>query len=281
MIRVVTDTGANLPDRMIDEFRIAIATGHIIFGDEMILEYPNLKAEEFYRRLAASSQLPVTRDSGVNYFKSFYEQILSQTPGATILSVHVAESLATTITAARQAAALLPAARILLFDTRSVSFGEGLIVWEAARMARDNAPVADILARLRDMRDKVELYLVVDTLTYLAKGGRVGPAARLAGGLLDVKPILTIKDGQVQSYTQYRTRARALAELEQIALAKCSGKSGLRMGVMHAVCEADARQLADSLQRRLSPEALAITEIGPAVGSHTGPGAIGIVWYAP
>jgi DegV family protein with EDD domain len=131
------------------------------------------------------------------------------------------------------------------------------------------------------MRDKVEMYVVVDTLTYLAKGGRVGPVARLAGGLLDVKPILRVKGGVVQSFAQYRTRARALIELEQIAMAKCSGKSGVRIGVMHAVCEDDAKQLAESIKRKLSPDALTIAEIGPAVGAHTGPGAIGLAWYVP
>ena len=281
MIRIVTDTGANLPQSIIDEFQIEIASGHIVFDDEAILEYPHLSTAEFYRRLQHSGRPPVTRDSGVSYFRGFYSHIVSRSPGATILSIHVAESLATTITAARQAAAMIPTARILLFDTQMVSFGEGLMVWEAARMAHRDATVEAILARLRDMCGRVEMFVMVDTLTYLARGGRVGPVARFAGGLFDVKPILTVKDGEVRSFAQYRTRARALIELEQIAAARLIGKTGVRMGVMHALCEDDANQLAEHLRGHLSLEALTITEIGPAVGAHTGPGAIGLAWYAP
>lgn len=281
MIRIVTDTGSNIPVDLAEEFKIEVASGHIVFGDEVILEYPDLKTADFYRRLAASKQLPMTRDSGVKDFKTIYDRILAQTPGATILSIHVSEPLATTINSARQAAALLPSARVVLFDTQSVSFAEGLMVWEAARMARDGAQIEVILERLRDMRNRVEVYIVVDTLEYLGRGGRVGPAARFAGGLLDVKPILTVRDGLVQSHAQYRTRARALIELEQLALSKCAGKKGLRIGVMHAMCLDDAKQIAEDIKRKLTPEYLMIAEIGPAVGTHTGPGAVGITWYAP
>ncbi len=109
----------------------------------------------------------------------------------------------------------------------------------------------------------------------------MGPVTRLAGGLLDFKPILTIKKGVVQSVAQHRTRARAIDELKQLAIRRCQGLTGLRMGVMHAVCREDAQRIAETFERELHPEKLAIAEISPAVGTHTGPGTLAACWYAP
>lgn len=280
MIRIATDTGANLPQNIIDEFGIVIVSGTINFDTEAVLEYPDLKVEEFYRRLAASKTLPVGHDPTILAFKREYSRILAEQSSTTILSIHVSESLGTAITSARQAAAMLPTAAIRLFDTRTVSFGQGLLVWEAARLAKEGKSADQIVERLTQVRDRTHLYIVVDTLEYLSRGGRVGPAARFVGGLLDLKPILTLKDGQVQAHSQHRTLSRALSELKQLVVNETKGARGLRMGVMHAVSPTDARQLADELQRELQPEALAIAEIGPAVGVHTGPGALGVVWFS-
>lgn len=278
MIRFVTDTGGNLPRNLIDEFQITVVSGTIGFGSDVIVEYPDLQNEEFYRRLKASKTMPVGRDPGVLQFRREYARILSEEPTAAILSIHVSEALGTAITAARQAAALLPTASIRLFDTRSVSFGEGLMIWEAARLARAGASADEILRQLAVMRERTRLFVLVDTLEYLSKGGRVGSAARFVGGLLDVKPILTLRDGQVQAHSQYRTRSRALVELKHLVLAESAGPGRLRMGIMHAMCLEDAQQLASELEQKLHPEALAITEIGPAVGANTGPGALGVTW---
>ena len=281
MIRIVTDTGANLPRSIIDEFGIIMVTGHIIFGDEIIAEYPDLPAAEFYRRLTAAKTLPTNRDSTAQDFKNAYRRALDESPGASILSLHVSEALAVTIGMARLAAASFPLVDIRVFDTRSVTLGQGLMVYEAARMARDGADMDAIMRRLEDMRSRMRLYLTVDTLEYLSRGGRVGRAARVMGGLLNVKPILTIRGGMVQSHSQQRSRARAIAALRDLALEGCAGADDLRLGIMHAVCEADARRLADELQGKLQPETLLIAEIGAAVGVHTGPGALGVCWYAP
>lgn len=281
MIRIVTDTGVSLPQGVAQDFRIGVVSGYLVFGDEVLPSYKGISAEQFYARLASSHELPLARDPGVKDFKDVYTQVLAESPGATILSIHVAEALATTITAARQAATLFPMARIVLFDTESVSFGQGLMVWEAARMARDGEGIDLVLARLRDMREHLEMYFIVDTLDYLARGGRIGPVAHFAGGLLDMKPILTVRRGVVQSHARYRTWERARDELVQLAVSKCSGRHGVRLGVMHAMRLSGAQEMAEDLKRKLNPEVLAVAEIGPAVGRHTGPGALAVCWYFP
>jgi DegV family protein with EDD domain len=280
-VRIVTDTGANLPQNIIDEHEIVIVSGRLTFEDRTFIEYPELSNEEFYRRLKSSSKLPLSRDSDIKDFRDAYNRVQKESPTATIISIHVSDALATTLNAARQAAALMPTTRIRLFDTRSVAFGEGLMVWEAARMVKAGAQPSDILKRLEDMRDRVQLYMVVDTLDYLAKGGRVGPVARLAGGLLDVKPVLTVRNGIVENYSQHFTRKRAITELTELVNQRCKGLKELRLGIMHAVCEDDAKTLANELKQSLNPDFAVISEIGPAVGIHTGPGAIGVCWYTP
>lgn len=281
MIKIVTDTGGNIPPEIVDEFDITVVSGSIIFGNEIIVEYPNLPPAEFYRRLTTQKELPQGRDPGVRDFHDAFRKIAEQHRGATILCVHVSEALGTAMNASRQAAALMPDQDIRLFDTRSVTFGEGMMVWEVARMARDGSPVGDILARLADMRKRVEMFVVVDTLEYLARGGRVGPVARLVGGLLDVKPILTIKDGMVESSGQHRTRGRAIEHIRSMTERACTGKRNLRLGIMHAMCEDDARRLADGFRETLKPSDIVIAEIGPAVGMNTGPGALGVCWWWP
>lgn len=281
MIRIVTDTGVNLPAGVLEEFKIGLVSGYLVFGNEVMSSHTGISVEQFYTRLAASKELPLARDPGIKDFKDVYARMLAESPGATIISIHVAESLATTITAARQAAALFPMARIVLFDTTSVSFGQGLMVWEAARMARDGATVDAILARLKDMRDRMEMFFLVETLEYLARGGRIGPVARFAGGLLDMKPILTMEKGVVQSHARYRSLERGQTELKQLALTRCQGKTGIHLGVMHAMRADAAKELAAELEKKLKPAVVGIAEIGPAVGRHTGPGTLAVCWYAP
>jgi DegV family protein with EDD domain len=281
VIRLVTDTGSTFPPGVVEEFRISIVSGYLVFGEEVLSSYSGITPEDFYQRLAKSKELPLSRDPGVKDFKDVYADVLAESPGATILSIHVSESLATTVTAARQAAAMFPTARIVLFDTESVSFGQGLMVWEAARMIRDGATIEAILHRLRDMRQRLEIYFLVETLDYLARGGRIGPVSRLAGGLLDMKPILTVKHGLVQSHARYRSLERAQVELQQLAVSGCAGRKGVRMGVMHAMSLANAQELAGDLKRKVSPDVLAVAEIGPAVGRHTGPGTLAVCWYYP
>jgi len=154
-------------------------------------------------------------------------------------------------------------------------------VWEAANMAAANADMNTILAKLEHMREHTRLYFMLDTLEFVARSGRVGPLERLIGNLLDIKPVLTIHDGTVETHSQQRTRARALAALRDTALAECLRHSRLRIGIMHAACEQDARELADDLKRVLHPEVLLIGALSAGIGASAGPGALGVCWYLP
>jgi DegV family protein with EDD domain len=281
MIKIVADSTANIPAPVVSEFDIKVIPTYVHFGSDTFLDGVTLTASDFYKRLVASSVLPTTSQMPVEDFKKVYSEILAKDPGATIISIHLSAALSGIIESARGAANAMPEAKIRIFDTRSVGTGHALMAREAARMAKEGAPEADILKRLEHMRDNVRQFWVFDTLEYLAKSGRIGRAARLLGGLLDLKPILSLKNGSIDPYGRQRGKATAVSTVREMAVKETSGKLGVQVGVVHAAAEEEAKKLAEDLQTAIKPALLLITELGPSVGSYSGPGALGITWYIP
>lgn len=281
-IHIITDTTAGLPQAIVDEFGIPVVPQYVHFGEETLLDTYDIDTRTFYERQAASSELPKTSAPTVGEFLKVFEPILSEEPDATILCIHPSTEVSGTVRsahpAAEQMAGTCPDADIRIFDTRSISIGLGLAVWEAARMARVGESADDIMARMAHYRDHLSVYFVVDTLEYLAKGGRIGRAAHLLGSLLDIKPVLTLTDGVVESHTKARTRKRALALIRDYVLEDASQKPGLRLGVAYAVCEEEGREFAESICADLDPEMYLFAELGPAIGVHAGPNTIAVGW---
>lgn len=281
MIRIVTDSTPTLPREIISEFNITVMPTHIYFGSQSFLDGVDLSASEFYQRLAKVTELPTTAQSSVEEFRQLYAKLLSETPGATIISIHVSGSLSGFTESARGAAALFPDAKIRIFDSRSIAPGQGLMVREAARMARDNAPEEDILKRLEVMRDGMKLYWMFDTLEYLAKSGRIGRAARFMGGLLDLKPVLTLKNGAIDTYGRTRGRLQAIGAVRDLVIKDAAGQKGVHLGIAYSVTEEDARRFGDELRAAINPEIYIFTELGPSLGVYAGPGAVGAYWWVP
>lgn len=287
-IRIVTDSDANLPPEVVEEYGIEVAPIHLVFGDEVLRERVDLTDAEAYARMAAMPDLPKTSQPPVGEFTTIYERLLRENPGAAVLSIHISSALSGTITSARQAAALLPDETGLtgdfhFFDTRSASLGQGLMVRQAAEMARQGAGVEAILARLADMRERMQAFFVLETIDYLARGGRIGKASHLVGNLLGIKPVLWVNEGIIDAHSRYRTWRRAVRAMKDIVLRETGGRPapGLQLGVVHAVSEQAAQQFASALCDELQPEVFLLGEIGPGLGVHTGPGALGVCWYIP
>jgi len=281
LIKIVTDANTNLPREIVDEYGITMVPAYVIFGQEALREYFELDSAGFFARLSENHALPTTSQPSIGDFQIVYRRILEEFPGATILSIHITSLGSGTFSSAQQAAKLLTEADIRLFDTRSFSLSQGLMVYEAARMARQGASPDDILARLADMRDRMQTYFVLDTLEYVYKGGRVGVATHMLGTLLDIKPVLTIRDGAIVPHSRHRTRTRAFAALRDMALEGGRGKRALRVSVMYALHDQYARELAEELKAALDIETLIVGDVGPALSVYTGPGALGVAWYAP
>lgn len=278
MIKLVTDSGVSLPPETIADHDIRVVAGTIQFGSGVIPDYP-LSADNFYAWLAASPTLPVSRDSEVKDFADIYAMLIAENPtGVQILSLHVSEALASTLTMARNTAHAIDGAEIRIFDTRSVSAGQGLMVHEAAQMIRAGRSLYRIEERLESMAVGMKFFVLLDTLEYLKKGGRISGFQHAVGSMVNVKPILKVSYGNVTQHSTQRTRERGIDALRQMILDDARGKK-VRLSVTHAIAPDEAQQLADELKDALNPDLCLITEISPSVGIHTGPRALGIAWF--
>jgi DegV family protein with EDD domain len=287
MIKILTDSTANVPKSIIDQYGIEVIPTYVHFGATTYLDGVDLTAAEFYEKLVAATELPTTSQISVADFEKVYRKMHEANPDATILSIHVSGALSGTIESARIAAANLPDTKIMIFDTHSLALGHGLIVNEAARLAHEGKPVEDIIKRLEAMRDTTQLYWTMDTLDYLAKSGRIGRGARFLGTMLNMKPILTLKDGAIEAHERQRSRQRALTSVRELVSKSVQGKADagigadVHIGVFHAACEEDAKKLADELRAELNPAVLLVGDLGPSVGVYGGPGTLGVAWSTP
>jgi DegV family protein with EDD domain len=280
MIKIVTDSGVSLPQSIIKEHDIRIVPATLQFGSETLRD-DTLTTEDFYARLAASPAPPIGRDPLIKDFTDVYQKIVADSSEKVqILSLHVSEMLAATLDMARHAARAMHPQEIRVFDTRNTSAGQGLIVYEAAQMAKAGRDIREIENHLETMSLSIKFYTLVDTLDYLAKGGRIGTIAHRVGALLNVKPIIKVENGMVKQHGQERSRLKGILALRQLILNDTKGKQHIRLGVTHAMALSDAEALAGELCDLLKPETFLLTEISPAVGTHTGPGALGVSWYA-
>lgn len=284
MIKIVTDASVNLPQELIDRFDITLVPAYIIFGDEQIPDTA-ITTQEVIARLKNGESFPKTSQPTPRDFEAVYCQLAEAGPDTTILSLHLTGAGSGTVDSARHAAATVmeqfPGLTIHVFDTRAFAIGEALMVREAAIMAGVGEAVDTILERLQHMRDHVKTYFVLDTLDYVYNGGRIGRAAHLLGSLLSIKPVLTVRDGVMEAYARFRTQRQAFDALRQLALKAGENVRDLRLAIAYVVHDVDARELAEELSSTLDTEVLMVTEVGAALGVFTGPGALGISWYAP
>jgi DegV family protein with EDD domain len=277
MIRIVTDSTGYLPSDIIDTYGISVVPLKVQFGSETYDEITGISNHDFYQRLTTTRDFPTTSQPSAGEFKEAYQKILAQHPDAEVLVLTISHKLSGTYNSARSAAEQLPAAKITVFDSRSAAMGLGLMVMTAAKMAVEDQPLAVIKSRLEQMRRETSIVLVVDSLEYLKRGGRIGAAAAFLGTLLNTKPILAVVDGEVQPLDRVRTKKKAMnrlfAELDQ----KLSyPEQPIQAGVMHVATEPEAQELAEMIQRRFNITYFFISELGPVVGAHVGPGTLGV-----
>nr|MBN1228192.1 DegV family protein [Anaerolineae bacterium] len=278
MIRVVTDTTASVPNGFFEEHNIPVIAQYVHFGQDAYRGYYDISPAQFFEMLPKAPELPKTSAPTVGDFVTLFESLLAEDPDATLLCIHPSTEVSGTVRSAIPAQDMFPKADIHIFDTRSVSLGLGLMVMEAVKMVEAGESLESVLKMLAYMRDNMQVYFVVETLEYLAKGGRIGRASHLVGTLLDIKPILSLVDGTVTSHSKARTRKRSLAEMRQIVMENAQGKAGLHLGIAHAVCREEAEAFGNDLQAVLNPEVYLFTEVGPAIGVHAGPGTLAVGW---
>jgi len=278
MIKIITDTTSGLPLDVARAHDIPVLPQIIIFGEETYRDDTEMDTRMFLQKLRASPTLPKTAAPPPALYNPIFERLLAE-GYRTIICLHPSSELSGTVRSALTAAQDFPGADIRVVDTRTIAAPLATVVLLAARWAREGVEADAIIARVQDMLARQRVYFVVDTLEYLHRGGRIGGAQALLGGLLQVKPILTLRDGRVEPFEQQRTQKRALARLRELVLGECPRTPESYLAVMHADAEATARELAADFSAQLGIRDVPIYELPPAIVTHAGPGVLAVSYF--
>ena len=271
-IRIVTDSGSDLSDEETSKLGISIVPLSIRFGEEELIDRVELEADEFYKRMNNSEDVPQTAAPSPGAFKTAFEECFEQ--GAeTVICINMSSELSATIQAAETGARELGDKDIRIFDSKSVTGGLGTMVLKAAEASQNNHSVDEILTLLSDLRSKTRVYAAIDTLENLKKGGRIGNAQALLGSMLSIKPLIDVSNGIVEEAGRQRTRKKSLLWLRD-KLAEFEGNIE-NLVVMHARAE-DLDEFLNTLEGLIDRTAIRVSALGPVVASHGGPGVIGI-----
>jgi DegV family protein with EDD domain len=276
----VTDSAADLTPAAADAAGIAVVPLAVSFGKEQFRAGADLTTEEFWQRMTApQAPFPKTAAASAGDFQTVFERCLAG--GAdSIVCVDVAGTLSGTIKAAMIARDELADREIHVVDSGSASMGTGLLALIGAEMAAGGASASSIVAALEDRKTDLNVYFALDTVEYLKRGGRISGTQAAIGTLLSVKPIITIKDGLVETVDKVRTRSKARGRAVELL----TDRPVERMVVLHTMAEdvdAFRQELLDRVSGPLDPSSVDVYPIGSAVGSHLGPGGIGAaVLYA-
>ena len=272
LVKIVTDSTADLPPELAQELDITVVPLQVIFGDQAYRDGVDMTSEEFFRRLPHAAELPRTSQPSPGDFQQVYRQLAQQTDR--VLSIHLSSGLSGTVETARQAARTMSdRVKIEVIDSGTISMVMGFAVIAAARAARAGGTLDACAQAAHSVLRRQRLAVAVDTLEYLRRGGRIGRAQAFLGGLLRLKPILTIRDGQAYPLARVRTHRKALEEVLRVCL---EGSEVEEAAVMYTTNPGDARFLADEIRRRCPNAAVHLGRIGPVIGVHGGPGLIGI-----
>jgi DegV family protein with EDD domain len=271
---IVTDSTADLgPLAQANEIRVVPLT--IRFGNEEYRDGVDLSSAEFYDKLKTSPQPPITAQPAPAAFVDTYRALLDG--GAErILSLHISSALSGTYNAASIAASMVDARRISVVDTRSVSAGIAMLAIDARRRFSEGAAFEDVESAIRADLPHIELFATIPNLTYLARGGRIGGLRGMVGNVLKIVPILMLKDGEVTEHAKVRTFARAVDLLVQTAIDRIPVKGRARVSILHSVAPELAASISERIRAAAEPVFEITCDIGPTVGTHAGPGAVGV-----
>jgi DegV family protein with EDD domain len=273
---VVLDSTADLPDPQARHPNWRLVPLYVRFGDETFREYVDISAEEFYRRLRGSSQPPKSSQPSPADFEAVFDSLSDY---ERILCVVLSSKISGTYESARLAAD--PAGeRVQVIDSGVTSGGTVILADAIQRRLDRGTEEKEIDALVERFKRERGLLFTVDTLEYLIRGGRIGKAAGLAGQLLSVKPILVLDDGEVAPLKRVRGRRKAIAEMERLFVEGSQDGSGLHVGVAHADAQEDCDELAGRVRAARPHAALdLVLTLGPVIGTHGGPGTLGLFWF--
>jgi DegV family protein with EDD domain len=278
-VAIVTDSTTAIPDSIAREHNLTVVPLFLAWDGESYLDGIDVTPVEFYERLVKSETMPTTSQPSVGMFAEAFKKLIDQ--GYDILTIVISTKLSGTYLSAIQAAADFPKNRIAVVDSLQASMPLSLVVLMTAQAAQRGATLLECTNLAKDLCQRVRTLFIVDTLEYLHKGGRVGGAARLIGTALKMKPILEIKDGEIDSFDKVRTFKKATERVFEVAEAEL-GKQGTieYLGVVTANVPRVGDEFVSMAHQRFHIRNEFVGLISPIIGAHVGPGAVGFVYIS-
>jgi DegV family protein with EDD domain len=264
-VAVVTDSTAYLPDDLVAAYNITVVPLVVIWGDETLLDNVDISPEEFYERLSKDKIMPSTSQPTVKAFAEVFEKLHHE--GYEILTLVIS--------------AALPEASVECIDSKFTSVPLEFMVLSAARAAKQGASLETCKQIAETVRKHSEVFFAVDTLEFLHRGGRIGGASRFLGTALDLKPILQLEEGKIEALERVRTSKRAHNRLIELLETRIDSHVPVNMiGVVSAAAEEAASMIITQINKRFTPHEILMANLSPVIGTHTGPGTIGLAYVA-
>ena len=275
-IAVVTDSTCTIPAELIAKYKIGLAPQVVIWEGKTLYDGVDITPKQFYERLATASVMPTTSQATVAAFQELFAPLAAD--NRQIIAVLISSKLSGTIQSAEQAKMDFPGARIEIVDSGHAGMSLGYQVLQVARKVEAGASFEEVVEYARRAQDHTGIMLVVDTLEFLHRGGRIGGASRLLGTALNIKPLLEVRGGRIEPLERVRTKPKAYARMLDLIGEKVQGHSNVRLAAMHAAAEDDARQVLADAASRFHPVETLISWATPAIGAHTGPGTVALAY---
>jgi len=277
-IALVTDSTAFLPAELVEKHSINIAPLIVIWDEKNFEDGVDITPSEFYTRLKTSKTMPSTSQAAVGKMHSIFQPLVER--GMDVLGIFISSKFSGTMQSAIQAREMMGGAaeRITLVDSLSTSMCMGFMVLAAARAIEKGANLQECLAVVEKAREQSGVFFAVDTLEFLHRGGRIGGAQRFIGSALNLKPILSIIDGKVEGVERIRTKSKAHDRLLELVAERVKGRQNIRLATVHANAREEADALLSRAAAQLNPIETFCTEVSPVIGTHTGPGTVGLAY---
>ncbi len=273
-VGIIADSTCDLPDAIIRELGIRVVPLTVHFGDEQFRDHFDLTSEAFFAKLVASRHHPRTSQPSPNDFAQLYREMSREYES--VVCVTISSKLSGTYQSAVMGLELAGNPDVEIVDTRSASLGVGMAAVAAARAAAAGKGKQEVAQAARRVADDLKVFFVVDTLEYLERNGRIGKAKFLLGTLLNIKPILTLDDGLVAPLENVRGRAKVVPRMVELAVEAAKGRE-VTIAVVHAAAPEEAERLKEALAEKLRVKEFFVNYLGPVIGTHTGPGTLGIL----
>lgn len=273
-VHIVTDSTANITQKLIEQFHIHVVPLTIQIDGESYIDGVNMQPEEFLEKMAVSKELPKSSQPAVGVFKELYDKLGEN--GDQVISIHMTGGMSGTVKSAQTAAGLTDS-DVTVFDSRFISFALSFQVEEAAKMAAKGETKEAIMEKIADIRSKTNLFVVVDTLENLVKGGRIGKGKAMIGSLLSIKPIASLEGGEYTPVAKVRSHKQVVNYLYNQFLEDTKGKIVKAVGIAHA----NGLPMATPLMKLIEESGFKHTQVSftsPVISTHTGPGAIGFMY---